>query len=87
MTPPSRTRACNLRHTTEGLVGAAKDIHKEVEAFACFIDEDTLKHVVIHSSCSVRRDLRANGKNLYDWVPVDLCEMRGIFGFLYLIGM
>ena len=41
--PPSRTRACNLRHTTEELVGAAKDIHNKLKAFACFFDEDMLK--------------------------------------------
>ena len=41
--PPSRTRACNIRHTREGPVGNAKDIENEVDAFTCFIDEDMLK--------------------------------------------
>ena len=85
--PPSRTRAYNLRHTTEGLVGAAKDIHDEVEAFACFIDEDMLKQVVKHTNTRARRDLRAKGKNLDEWVPVDLCEMKGFVGLLYFIGV
>ena len=85
--PPSRTRACNLRHTTEGLVGAAKDIHDEVKVFACFIDEDMLKQVVKHTNTRARRDLRAKGKNPDEWVPVNLREMRGIFGLLYLIGV
>ena len=31
--PPSRTRACNLKHTVEGLFGKAKLIGEEVEAF------------------------------------------------------
>ena len=83
----SRSRACNLRHATEGLVVAAKDIHNEVEAFACFIDEDMLKQVVKHTNTRARRDLRAKGKNLDEWVPVDLCKMRGIVSLLYLIGV
>ena len=79
--PPSRTRAYNLRHTTEGLVGAAKDIHDEVEAFACFIDEDMLKRVVKHTNTRARRDLRAKGKNPDEWVPVDLCEIKALLIF------
>ena len=85
--PPSRTRAYNLRPTTEGLVGAAKDIHDEVEAFACFIDEDMLKRVVKHTNTRARRDLRAKGKNPDEWMPVDLCEIKGIVDLLYLIGV
>ena len=83
--PPSRTRACNLKYTTEGLVGAAKDIHIEVKTFACFIDKNMLKQVVKRTNNRTRKDLRAKGKNPNKWVPVDLCEMRIIVGFLYLI--
>ena len=61
--PPSRTRACNIRHTREGPVGNAKDIKNEVDAFTCFIDEDMLKQVVKHTNNRAKRDLRANGKN------------------------
>ena len=85
--PPSRTRACNIRHTREGPVGNAKDIKNEVDAFTCFIDEDMLKQVVKHTNNRARRDLRANGKNPDEWAPVDLCEIRGIVGLLYLIGV
>jgi len=58
--PPSRTRACNLRHTSEGPLGASKDIENEVDAFACFIDENMLKHIVKHTNERARRDLRTN---------------------------
>ena len=85
--PQSRTRACNLRHTNEGLVGAAKDIHNEVEAFACFIDEYMLKQVVKHTNTRARRDMRAKSKNPDEWVPVDLYKMKVIVGVLYLIGV
>ena len=85
--PPSKTRACNIRHTREGPVGNAKDIKNEVDAFTCFIDEDMLKQVVKHTNNRAKRDLRANGKNPDEWAPVDLCEIRGIVGLLYLIGV
>ena len=78
--PPSRTCVCNLRRTTEGLVGAAKDIHDEVEAFAYFIDEDILKQVVQHTNTCEKLDLREKDKNPGEWVPVDFCEMRVIVG-------
>ena len=84
---PSRTRACNIRHTREGPVGNAKDIENEVDAFTCFIDEIMLKQVVKHTNNRARRDLRAKGKNPDEWAPVDLCEIRGIVGLLYLIGV
>ena len=85
--PPSKTRACNIRHTREGPVGNAKDIENEVDAFTCFIDEIMLKQVVKHTSDRARRDLRAKGKNPDEWAPVDLCEIRGIVGLQYLIGV
>ena len=85
--PPSRTRACNIRHTREGPVGNAKDIKNEVDAFTCFIDEDMLKQVVKHTNNRARWDLRAKGKNSDEWAPVDLCKIRGIVGLLYLIGV
>ena len=47
--PPSRTRACNIRHTREGPVGNAKDIENEIDDFTCFINEDMLKQVVKHT--------------------------------------
>ena len=72
--PPSRTRACNIRHTKKGPVGNAKDIKNEVDAFTCFINEDMLKQVVKHTNNRARRDLRAKGKNPDEWTPVDLCE-------------
>ena len=83
----SRTRACNIRHTREGPVGNAKDIKNEADAFTCFIDEDMLKQVVKHTNNQARQDLRAKGKNPDKWAPVDLCEIRGIAGLLYLIGV
>ena len=85
--PPSRTRACNIRHTREGPLENAKDIENEVDAFTCFIDEDMLKQVVKHTNNRARRDRRANGKNPDEWAPVDLPEIRGIVGLLYLIGV
>ena len=85
--PPSITRAINFKHTTEGLVGVAKDIRNEVEAFACFIDEDMLKQIVKHTNNRARRNLRAKGKNPDEWVPVESCEIKGFFGLLYFIGM
>ena len=48
--PPSRTHACNIRHTRERPVRNAKDIENEVDAFTCFIDEDMLKQVVKHTN-------------------------------------
>ena len=84
--PPSKTRACNIRHTREGPVGNAKDIENE-DAFTCFIDEDMLKQVVKHTNNQAKWDLRAKGKKLDEWVPVDMCEIRGIVGLLYLIGV
>ena len=83
----SRTRACNLRHTAEGPVGAAKNIQNEKEAFACFIDEDMLKQTVKHTNNRARRDLRAKNRSPDEWVPVDLCEIKGVVGLLYLIGV
>ena len=85
--PPSKTRACNIRHTKEGPVRNAKDIKNEVDAFTCFIDEDMLKQVVKHRNNRARRDLRAKSENPDEWAPVDLCEIRGIVGLLYLIGV
>ena len=80
--PPSRTRACNIRHTREGPVGNAKDIENKVDAFTCFIDEHMLKQIVKHTNNRARRDLRAKSKNLDEGAPVDLCEIRGIVGLL-----
>ena len=85
--PPSKTLACNIRHTKEGPVGNVKDVENEVDAFTCFIDEDMLKQVLKHTNNRARRDLRAKGKNPDEWAPVDLCEIRGIVGLLYLIGV
>ena len=85
--PPSKTRACNIRHTREGPVGNAKDIENEVEAFTCFLDEDMLKQVVKHTHNKARRDLRAKDKNPDEWAQVDLCDIRGIICLLYLIGV
>ena len=85
--PPSRTRACNIRHTREGPVGNTKDIENEVDAFTCFIDKDMLKQVVKHTNNRAKRDLRAKGKNPDEWAPVNLCEIRGIVRLLYLIGV
>ena len=85
--PPSKTRACNIRHTREGPVRNAKNIDNEVDAFTCFFDEDMLKQVVTHTNNRARRDLRAKGKNPDEWAPVDLCEIRDIIGLLYLIGV
>ena len=39
------------------------------------------------SSNRARRDLRAKGKNLDDWAPTDFCEIKGLVGLLYLIGV
>ena len=83
--PPLKTCACNIRHTREEPVGNAKDIKNEVDAFTFFIDEDMLKQVVKHTNNRARQDLRAKGKNPDKWAPVDLCEIRGIVGLLYLI--
>ena len=44
-----------------------------------------LKQVVKHANNRARWDLRAKGKNLDKWAPVDLCKIRGIIGLLYLI--
>ena len=85
--PPSRRRACNIRHTREGPVGNAKDIENEVVAFTGFLDEDMLKQVVRYSNNRARRDLRAKGKSPNKWVPVDLCKIRGTISLLYLIGV
>ena len=85
--PPSRTRACNIRHTTEGPGGNAKELKNKVDAFTCFLDGDMPKQVVEHTNNRARRELRAKGKNLDDWAPVDLCEIRGIIDLLYLIGV
>ena len=74
--PTSRTHACNIRHTREGPVENAKDIKNEEGAITCFFDEDMLKQVVKHTHNRARRDLRAKGKNLYEWALVDLCEIR-----------
>ena len=76
--PPLRTCTCSLRHATKRLVSAAKNTNNEVEAFACFIDEDMLKQIFKHTNNRARRDLRAKGKNLDEWVPVDLCKTRSI---------
>ena len=85
--PPSRTHACNIRHTRKGPVGNAIDIKNEVEAFTCFLDEDMLKQIVKHTNNRARRDLRAKGKNLDKRAPVDLCEIKGIISLLYIIGV
>ena len=83
----SRTRACNLRHTAKGPVSSAKNIQNEEEAFACFIDEDMLQQIVKHTNNRARRDLRAKNRSPDEWVPVDLCEKKGVDGLLYLIGV
>ena len=46
-----------------------------------------LKHVVKHTNERARRDLRKRSKNPYEWMPFDLCEMKGIVDVLYLIGV
>ena len=46
-----------------------------------------LKHVVKHTDERARRDLRKRSKNPDEWMPFDLCAMKGIVDVLYLIGV
>ena len=46
-----------------------------------------LKQFVKRTNERVRRDIKKRGKNTNKWVPVDVCEMKGIAGVLYLIGV
>ena len=74
--PPSRTRACNLRHTVEGPLGNAKLIGEEVEALLCFFEEDMLRMIIEHTN---KYGENYNGKD--NWSPVDLDETKSILGF------
>ena len=56
--PPHQEQARAFRHTNEGPIGAAKNIQNEIDAFACFIDENMLKQVVKHTNKRDRKDLR-----------------------------
>ena len=64
-----------------------KGIKNEVDTFKCFLDEDMLKQVVKRTTNQARRDVTAKSKNLDERAPVDLCEIRGIVGLLYLFGV
>ena len=46
-----------------------------------------LKQIVKHTNNRTRRDLRAKNRSPDEWVPVDLCEIKGVVGLLYLIGV
>ena len=66
-------------------IDAAKNIQNKVDPFAYYIDENMHKQVVKHTNERARKDLRNRGKNPDEWVPIDLCERKGIVGVLYLI--
>ena len=46
-----------------------------------------LKQVFQRTNKRRRREPRNRGKNLGEWVPVDMCQMKCIVGVLYLIGV
>ena len=57
--PPHQEQARVIVDTPmKGQLVLQKNIQNEVDAFACFIDENMLKHVVKHTNKRVRRDLR-----------------------------
>ena len=46
-----------------------------------------LKQIVKHTNNRTRKDLRAKNRSPDECVPVDLCEIKGVVGLLYLIGV
>ena len=80
--PPSRTRACNLKHTVEGPLGNAKLIGEEVESFLWFFKEDMPRMIIEHTN-----KYGKNYKEKDNWSPVDLDEIKGIIGLFFVMGV
>lgn len=85
--PPSKTRACNIRHTKEGPRGEAKNVGSELEAFSCFIDNEILQTIIENTNKYGREYMSSKKGDSNLWTPVDEIEMKAVIGVLYLLGV
>ena len=85
--PPSRTRARNLRHTNKDQLVLQKPSKIKLILLLTLLMKICCHVVVKHTNERARRDLRKRSKNPDEWMPFDLCEMKGIVNVLYLIGV
>lgn len=85
--PSSRTRGCNICHTTEGPCGKAKLILTESDALSCFLDDDILHKVIQNTNQYARMYMVSKGRDPSTWKRVDETEMKAVIGVLYLLGV
>jgi hypothetical protein len=85
--PSSQVRAANIRHAREGPIGAGKMIESEADAFKCFFDDRMLQMIVTNTNQFNRFQKTSKGKNADDWKPIDVEELKGVIGILFMLGV
>ena len=84
---PSKTRACNIRHTKEGPQDQARLVQTETDTFRCFIDDDILRMVIENTNRYGQMYMASKGRDPSEWKPIDNIEMNAVIGILYLLGV